>query len=130
MEERGASERLNEQDLAAFTSRAGEGPVYMLNLLEFAGDGGADRYAEYGQAVAPLLEAVGGRPVFAGAPAEDLIGDGHWDLVVVVEYPTRQAFLDMVSSPEYEQIAHLRTEALLRTELRAMDSLDTDSLPG
>ena len=130
MEERGASERLNEQDLAAFTSRAGEGPVYMLNLLEFAGDGGAERYAEYGQAVAPLLEGVGGRPVFAGAPAEDLIGDGHWDLVVVVEYPTRQAFLDMVSSPEYEQIAHLRTEALLRTELRAMDSLDSDSLPG
>jgi uncharacterized protein (DUF1330 family) len=130
MEERAAAERLSQEDLAAFTSRAGEGPVYMLNLLEFAGDGGAERYAEYGQAVAPLLEGVGGRPVFAGTPAEDLIGDGHWDLVVVVEYPTRQAFLDMVSSPEYQEIAHLRTEALLRTELRAMDSLGTDSLPG
>ena len=130
MEARDGLDRLNEEDLGAFTSRAGEGPVYMLNLLEFAGDEGAKRYAAYGQAVAPLLAGVGGRPVFAGAPAEDLIGEGHWDLMVVVEYPTRQAFLDMVSSPEYQEIAHLRTDALLRAELRAMDSLDAGSLPG
>jgi uncharacterized protein (DUF1330 family) len=130
MEARDGIDRLNQEDLDAFTSRAGEGPVYMLNLLEFVPEGGARRYAEYGDAVAPLLEGVGGRPVFAGAPAEDLIGEGHWDLVVVVEYPTRRAFLDMVSSPEYQEIAHLRTEALLRAELRAMDSLEAGSLPG
>jgi uncharacterized protein (DUF1330 family) len=96
----------------------------MLNLLEFLPDGGAERYAEYGTAVAPILESVGGRPVFAARPAEDLIGEGRWDLMVVVEYPTRQAFLDMVSSSEYQAIAHLRTEALRRSELRAMDSFD------
>jgi uncharacterized protein (DUF1330 family) len=114
----------NEEAMAAFAARATDGPVYMLNLLEFLPDGGAERYAEYGQAVAPLLEGVGGRPVFAAQPAEDLIGEGHWDLMVVVEYPTRQAFLDMVSSPDYQAIAHLRTEALRRSELRAMDSFD------
>jgi uncharacterized protein (DUF1330 family) len=120
---------LNDEALAAFAARASDGPVYMLNLLEFLPDGGAERYAEYGAAVAPLLERVGGRPVFAGTPAEDLIGDGRWDLVVVVEYPTRQAFLDMVSSPDYEAITHLRTEALRRSELRAMDSFE-GALPG
>jgi len=119
----------NTEALAAFAGRADEGPVYMLNLLEFLPEGGVERYLEYGNAVAPLLERVGGRPVFAGRPAEDLVGDGHWDLVVVVEYPTRQAFLDMVGSPEYAEIAHLRTEALRRAELRAMDSLDEGELP-
>jgi uncharacterized protein (DUF1330 family) len=130
MEAREGIDRLDEEALAAFTSRAGEGPVYMLNLLEFAPDGGAERYAEYGEAVAPLLQGVGGQPVFAGRPAESLIGEGSWDLMVLVEYPTRQAFLDMVSSPEYQAIAHLRSEALVRTELRAMDSLDGTELPG
>jgi len=130
MEAGSGPDRINAEDMDAFTNRAGEGPVYMLNLLEFVPDGGAERYGEYGVAVAPLLQRVGGRPVFAGRPAEHLIGEGHWDLMVVVEYPTRQAFLDMVGSPEYGEIAHLRTEALRRAELRAMDSLDEGQLPG
>jgi uncharacterized protein (DUF1330 family) len=120
---------LNHEAMAAFAGRAADGPVFMLNLLEFLPDGGAERYAEYGEAVAPLLERVGGRAVFAARPAEDLIGEGRWDLMMVVEYPTRQSFLDMVSSPEYQAITHLRTEALRRSELRAMDSLDLGGLP-
>src|SRR5262245_58862244 len=121
---------LNEEQAADFADRAQEGPVCMLNLLEFLPDGGAERYTEYGAAVAPLLAKVGGRPIFAGRPAETLIGEGEWDLMVLVSYPTRQAFLDMVSSPDYQRIAHLRTEALQRSELRAIDSLEADELGG
>jgi uncharacterized protein (DUF1330 family) len=117
-------DRFNEEAFAAFGKRLDEGPVYMLNLLEFLPDGGEERYMRYGEAVTPLLEKVGGRPIFAGRPSEDMIGDGHWDLVVIAEYPTRQAFIDMATSPEYQEIAHLRTEALRRAELRAMDSID------
>jgi uncharacterized protein (DUF1330 family) len=130
MEARDAIDTPDAEALAAFSKRAAEGPVYMLNLLEFLPDGGAERYGEYGRAVAPLLEGVGGRPVFAGRPAESLIGEGRWDLVIVVEYPTRQAFLDMVSSSDYQAISHLRSEALARSELRAMDSLDAAELTG
>jgi hypothetical protein len=36
----------------------------------------------------------------------------------------------MVSSPEYQEIAHLRSESLVRSELRALDSLDGSELPG
>jgi uncharacterized protein (DUF1330 family) len=130
MEARNRIDAPDRDALAAFAKRAAEGPVYMLNLLEFLPDGGAERYGEYGQAVAPLLEGVGGRAVFAGRPSESLIGDGSWDLMVLVEYPTRQAFLDMVSSPEYQAIEHLRSESLRRSELRAMDPLDAAELPG
>jgi uncharacterized protein (DUF1330 family) len=77
-----------------------------------------------------MLERAGGKAAFAGQPAESLIGEGSWDLMVLVEYPTRQAFLDMVSSPEYQEIAHLRSEALRRSELRAMDPIDASELPG
>lgn len=95
--------------------------MVMLNLLSFKPDGGRERYEEYGEAVAPLLEKAGGRVVFFGKPAPALLGEDSWDLVVLVEYPTRQAFLDMTSSAEYQAIGHLRTEALTRGELHPMD---------
>lgn len=115
-------ERLNQEGLAMFAERAGDGtPVVMLNLLAFKPDGGKERYLEYGAAVTPLLEKADGRVLWAGPPARALIGEDSWDLVALVEYPSRQAFLDMIGSPEYQEIAHLRTEALHRGELHPMD---------
>ncbi len=120
----GDVERINEEGLGAFAARTGEGsPVVMLNLLAFRSDGGQERYAEYAAAVAPLLEGVGGRIVYAGEPGPALQGDDRWDLVALVEYPTRQAFLEMIGSAEYRAVAHLRTEALTRGELHPMDSV-------
>jgi uncharacterized protein (DUF1330 family) len=130
MERREGIDVPNQEAMAAFAGRASDGPVYMLNLLEFVPDGGAERYAEYGTAVAPLLERAGGQAIFAGRPAESLIGEGSWDMMLLVSYPTRQAFLDMVSSPEYQEIEHLRSEALVRSELRVMDAVDAAELPG
>jgi uncharacterized protein (DUF1330 family) len=118
-------ERVNERGFAAFAERAEEGaPVVMLNLLAFRSEGGRERYMEYGAAVAPLLEKAGGRIVFAGAASPALLGDDAWDLVALVEYPSRQAFLDMIGSPEYQAIAHLRTEALAKGELHPLDQAE------
>jgi uncharacterized protein (DUF1330 family) len=120
-------ERPSQEGFAAFAQRAGDAsPVVMLNLLAFRPDGGREHYEEYGEAVAPLLEKVGGRIVFIGDPATALLGDASWDLVVLVEYPNRQAFLDMSGSPEYQRIAHLRTEALTSSELHPMDPAAVD----
>jgi len=115
------AEPLNREGFSTFAGRAAEGPVVMLNLLAFKPEGGQERYEEYGEAVAPLLEKAGGRIVFFGPPALALLGESSWDLVVLVEYPTRQAFLDMIGSPEYQAIGHLRTEALTKGELHPID---------
>jgi uncharacterized protein (DUF1330 family) len=115
-------ERLNQEGFAAFSERLeDDAPVVMLNLLAFKPDGGRKRYEEYGAAVAPLLEKVEGRIVFAGEPAPPLLGEDPWDLVVLVEYPTRGAFQAMIGSDEYEAIGHLRTEALTKGELHPID---------
>jgi uncharacterized protein (DUF1330 family) len=118
-------ERLNELGFGEFAARAEDGrPVVMLNLLRFKPDGGQERYMEYGAAVAPSLEKVGGRIVWAGEPAAPLLGEQGWDMVALVEYPSRKAFLDMIGSPEYQEIGHLRTEALELGELHPMDAAD------
>jgi uncharacterized protein (DUF1330 family) len=93
----------------------------MLNLLAFKADGGRERYLEYGDAALPLLEKAGGRVLFQGEASPVALGAESWDLVLLVEYPTRGAFLEMVSSPEYLEIVHLRTEALERGELHPLD---------
>ncbi|HEY8083682.1 MAG TPA: DUF1330 domain-containing protein [Solirubrobacterales bacterium] len=111
----------NEEGFAVFAEQAGNGsPVVMLNLLSFKPNGGRARYEEYGAAVAPLLEKIGGRIIFVGESSPALLGDDSWDLVALVEYPTRQAFLDMIGSPEYQAVGHLRTEALAKGELHPM----------
>ncbi|HEX5990409.1 MAG TPA: DUF1330 domain-containing protein [Solirubrobacterales bacterium] len=120
-----APEQPNEAGLAAFSERADEaGAVTMLNLLEFVPEGGRERYAEYGAAVAPLLEKAGGRLVFAGEPGPVLLGDRSWDMVLLVEYPSRRAFLEMIGSEAYQAIAHLRTEALTRGELHPLAGVE------
>jgi hypothetical protein len=81
MERREGIDRPNEEAMAAFSKRAADGPVFMLNLLEFEPEGGAERYAEYGEAVAPLFARAGGKPIFAGRLSESLIGEGSWDLM-------------------------------------------------
>lgn len=117
-------ERPNPDGLAAFGERAegDDGPLVMLNLLAFRPDGGRERYGEYGAAVAPLLERAGGRVAYAGDSAPPLLGGDRWDMVLLVEYPTRRSFLDMIGSSEYQAIAHLRTEALVRGELHPVET--------
>ena len=88
-----------------------DGPVVMVNLVRFRersldGNGsGWDAYTRYSKADMPLLKRVGGTILWAGhvegAALGDL-GDGRWDWVVVVLYPSRAAFLAMMTSPEYE----------------------------
>jgi uncharacterized protein (DUF1330 family) len=120
-----APERPNEAGLAELSQRSEESsPVTMLNLLEFEADGGRERYAEYGAAVAPLLEHAGGRIVFVGDGNPVLLGGDSWDMVLLVEYPSRKAFLEMIGSEAYLAIAHLRSEALLRGELHPLDAVD------
>jgi uncharacterized protein (DUF1330 family) len=107
------------KDLQAFLAQPDDGaPVVMLNLLRF-GAGGQARYEQYMRATEPHLARVGGALIYAGLGGPALIGETGqaWDAVLLVRYPTRAAFLAMVSSPDYQAIAHLRHEALVEAVL-------------
>ena len=81
--------------------------VNLVRFLECSRDengSGWDAYVRYSKADMPLLKRVGGTILWAGhvegAAVGDL-GDGRWDWVVVAFYPSRAAFLSMMTSPEY-----------------------------
>ena len=89
-----------------------DGPIVMVNLLKFKPDGGAAEYAKYSAGVLPLLEKVGGRIVFSGAAKYCWIGSADWDAVALVEYPNKEALMEMATSPEYQAIHHHREAGL------------------
>ncbi len=112
-----------------------ETPVVMLNLLRFAeregGNGtgsGRDSYARYGERVRSMLEQVGGRILWQGRADSVVIGGegDEWDAVILVEYPSRKAFLEMTSSPKYGDVSKDRTAGLADSRLIAMTELYRD----
>jgi uncharacterized protein (DUF1330 family) len=110
------------EQLAALAARPANAPVVMINLLQFRADGGRESYLRYAQEVAPHLLRVGGTVRYAGASPSVVIGDGEkpsWDAIIVVEYPSPAAFLDMVSNEEYLKVHEARAAGLDRGDLIA-----------
>jgi len=94
-------------------------PVYMLNALWFKKDGGREKYLEYAAAFAPILKEIGGKVAKNFTPVETVIGEAGWDpdVFFVVMYPNMEAVEAMASGPDYENIKHLRDEALEKSLL-------------
>jgi uncharacterized protein (DUF1330 family) len=113
----------NIEQFRQLAASTGKGPVVMINLLKFrtleGGDGvsGVEEYRRYGDVALEMIEHQGGRVLWAGTGDQVLIGDPEqdWDAVLLVEYPSRAAFVEMVSSPEYLEAHAHRERALERT---------------
>lgn len=115
------------RQVGKLTDSTDQGPIVMVNLVKFkeeaegadTGVSGAEAYGIYSMAVAPFLEDVGGEVLSAATCEDSIIGpaEKEWDMVIQVKYPSRQAFLKMVSDPEYLKIAAHRTAALADSRL-------------
>jgi uncharacterized protein (DUF1330 family) len=110
------SERVDPtgQDLKRFLQEDDGNPIVMLNLLRFK-DSGRESYNKYAREIVPFLEQVGGEVVYFGDTSTPLVqpqAGNDWDAVLLVRYPSRAAFSQMVANPDYQAITHLRTEAL------------------
>ncbi|MDX1886319.1 DUF1330 domain-containing protein [Mycolicibacterium sp. 120270] len=110
------------EQMAALAARPADQPVVMINLLKFRADGGKESYARYGQEVIPHLQRARATVLFAGAAPTQVIGDDEkpwWDAIVVVQYPSPTAFIDMVTNEEYLKIHEHRANGLDRGDLIA-----------
>lgn len=104
-----------------------ESPIVMVNLVRFKdqatgideGKTGAEAYATYGEKIAPYLAEVGGKVLTATSCVESIIGPGQpeWDAVILVRYPSRKAFVSMVSNPGYQKEHEHRAAGLEEARL-------------
>jgi uncharacterized protein (DUF1330 family) len=109
------------EQFQALAARPADEPVVMINLLQFC-EGGRDSYQRYVRAAGPHLQRAGGTVRYAGTAPTQVIGDGEkpwWDVILVVEYPSPAAFMDMVTDEEYLKIHEHRVNGLDRGDLIA-----------
>jgi uncharacterized protein (DUF1330 family) len=109
------------RDLKRFLEEDPGGPVVMLNLLRFK-PGGRASYERYAAALGQtFLPRYGAEVLYYGDGSSTLVAEEgqSWDAVLLVRYPSREAFSRMVADPEYQTVTHLRTEALEEAVLQA-----------
>ncbi|MFV8570719.1 DUF1330 domain-containing protein [Marinobacter sp. SBS5] len=106
-------------------------PVVMLNLLRFRDRAnyqdeseacsGRDAYKRYMKEAAACVKAVGAEVIWSGRSVGSLIAppDEAWDQVLLVRYPSTDAFLAMIESPDYKGVLKHRTAALEDSRLVA-----------
>lgn len=82
---------------------------------------GSEAYRRYGQAAISFISEVGGEVIWQGSAKAVLIGPRgeQWHKALLVRYPSKQAFLSMVSNPRYQTIAVHRSAALEDSRLIA-----------
>ena len=89
-----------------------EGPIVMVNLMRFRkhsldGDGsGWDAYLRYSALTVPMIKARGGTLLWTGDAKAVALGvqeGNQWDYLALVYYPSVAAFIDMMTSADYER---------------------------
>lgn len=113
----------NPDEFKRLAKNPNESPVVMLNLLKFKGEEGRASYSRYTKEAGKFVEGVGGKVLYLGKPDELLNGEERWDLLILVQYPSRQAFLSMANNPEYLKTHLFREEGVERAVLYATDPI-------
>jgi uncharacterized protein (DUF1330 family) len=108
--------------LAALMTSDDPSPVVMLNLLKFKteadapdeGLSGMAAYGKYAAAMQAIVAEEGGRVFWTGRVTDMVIGesDVDFDMVALVEYPSRAAFARIVRDPRVQAIGVHRAAGL------------------
>lgn len=104
------------------------GAIHMLNLVRLRDcaryeDGrestGDEAYRAYARESGPVFKRVGGKQHWLGQFELTLIGPTteRWDRVFIAEYPSVDAFVEMLADPVYREAVKHRQAAVLDSRL-------------
>ena len=106
-----AVDLLNVRGLQTLDQRR---PVVMVNLMRFrehsldGDDTDCDAYLRYSALTVPMIKARGGTLLWTGAAKMVALGEAQgnqWDYVTLIYYPSVAAFIDMMTSADYENLS-------------------------
>lgn len=120
----------------SFKSDQRPGKLHMLNFIRLRNRAdypdersatGAQAYGEYSRMSAPVLKRLGGRIVWRGGFELTMVGPASqtWDICFIAEYPSVEAFADMMRDPVYhEAMAHRQAGVLDSRLVRFLGTAD------
>lgn len=134
---------LNEAEAERFRSLSAEddGPFFMINFIKYREqaeypDGRASDltgfqadaiYSEFMQTV--KFPEIGARSVYAARVEGDTIGGSDFDVVAVIEYPSRAAWASMEESADYRDTVIHKEAGVEKTLVLAASRLDLPVIP-
>ncbi len=112
------------------------GLIHMLNLVRFRGEAaypdgrkatGAEAYAAYGRDSGPVFTRLGGKIIWRGNFQFMLIGpsDERWDEAFIAQYPSADAFIEMLRDPVYREAVKHRQAAVDDSRLIRLSPAET-----
>jgi uncharacterized protein (DUF1330 family) len=115
----------------AFRDDPYDGPIAQVNLLKFRvraeyadsdpehclDESGADAYQRYVDAFRVAAADVGGSCLLLGEVERYFIGNGDWDAVLIMHFPSRAAFIATLNHATYQAMHRHRNAGLLCQEL-------------
>jgi len=117
-----------KESFGRFKNLPTDQPIHMLNLVRLRADAaypdgrkasGLDAYRAYARESGPVFARLGGKQVWIGRPELTLIGpeSEHWDIAFIAQYPSGQAFIDMIRDPTYREAVKHRHAAVADSRL-------------
>lgn len=138
----GPNPAFGEHVLAVAGTEA-DGPVYMVNLNDFAdtahypedseffGSTGAEANERYLAVAQPTIAALGGEVVFGGT-VRRVVGGGDdigWDQIAIMRYPNRQAILALQADDAFQDALEHKYASLDHTLAIATETIPVPELP-
>ena len=112
----------SSEQIAKLLDHSDDHPVVMLNLLRFKavadspddGVSGEEAYRRYAQKMIAFVGSKGGRVIWSGRVDSQVIGDGAnlFDMIGLVEYPSRKTFVEIATDPYVQEIGVHRAAGL------------------
>lgn len=123
-----------KEQFAAFREMQRSGPIHMLNLVRLNAkakypDGrdvtGEEAYRAYARESGPVFRRLGGKQHWIGRFEHMLIGPTteRWDRVFIAEYPSVDAFVEMIRDPIYREAVKHRQAAVEDSRLIRLQPL-------
>ncbi len=128
----------DEDQMRGLLESDGDGPLQFVNLLSYrevasypdghelsgAGLSGAEAYGRYGAIALEHVLRRGGSLVLFNDVLHVLIGpSAPWDQIAIMEYPGKDAFIDMIRDPDYQAGLLHRDAGLAETTILVSRSL-------
>jgi len=111
-----------QEQIQALLADSDDQPVVMVNLLRFkesadepnGGVSGEDAYRRYAEKMIALVLSKGGRLIWSGRLDSQVIGEGgeSFQMIGLLEYPSRKAFVEITTHPDFQEIGLHRASGL------------------
>lgn len=125
-------------EVEALQNHRDPGPVTMVNLVKFRaesldGNGtGRDAYTRFANVLRHLFEERGVRVVWLGLVDHPVLqegGEARWDLALLVHYPSRAVFLEMIATPQFIAANEQRCNGVERQVILATTTMISAPFP-